>query len=109
MRASEAFVTMLCPDASPVRNAKRTKSRLPTTSGCASSSCAWRLPAETTSCSSGRRCWMVRAAASAPTAPSATKSTERVMRSPMTTVRMPPGISREMLAPRPTEGHSGVS
>ena len=52
---------------------------------------------------------MAREAASAPMADSATNSTDRVIRSSTMTVRIPPSISREIDAPRPTEGHSGVS
>ena len=52
---------------------------------------------------------MTRDAAKATAPLSAMKRTERVMHSLTTVVVIPVEISREMLAPRPTEGHNGVS
>ncbi len=106
---SAACVTMLWPEASPVVNAKRRKSRSPTISGCTSMSLANRLCPATSCASSSWRARMRPAAMWAAAALSAFTTTERVIRSSTTVATMPPSTIRETRAPRPTDGHSGDS
>ena len=99
---------MLCPAASPVDSSSRTKSRLPAFCVCTSASRPKRLVPATTAASSAWRARSERPASTAATAPSASSSTERVIRSSTTAARMPPQAI-DTRAPRATEGHSGDS
>lgn len=100
---------MLWPEASPVENSNRTNSRWALISWRTPISCANRLQPRTTSRSSSMRASIVRAAASAVAASVASMRTERVIRSSTRVATMPSSVRRETFAPRPTDGHSGLS